>query len=224
MALDLAFLEDKPTPVWIGDPATGKSVNFYPVDLETLHTIKGMARPISNALSVLFSKEDSDTGRQWNEFADSQAGQASTKTIIEPIAPELAKFRSNQRAEAISQLMDCLTDNNTHDILVGIVLASMKEEFPLRPKRGTPPFNEIKSKISVPRLLELFKGVMAANGDFFRPLVEKVTDAMRREASPPSPLQQSQASQNQPQGASEIKLVRDPMEAQVRASQETAGS
>jgi len=195
MARSLAFLKSKPTPVTVN----GEIINFYPLSLNAVHLLKGFVGPVSGAISTLFAKTDTDTGRQFDEFASKEEGMASSKTKIEPVSVDMARFRSQQREAAIKTLMDTLTDPGRHRELMLIITDSMRDEFPVKPNDNQ--LADFMLNTDVPSAIELFKGVLKANGGLFDPLVSRVTEAMKDQTSPPSPLLQFPDSQSRAETA-----------------------
>lgn len=201
MSSDLAFLKSKPTAVEIN----GQLMNFYPLSLGALHRLKGLAKPISSALSALFAKTDTDVGRNYEDFVNKDAEMASTKTRTEPISVDLARLRSDQRERALAQLLDCLTDPVVHRDILLIITDSARDSFPA--VMSDVMIKDVMTKMDVATMVAMFQGVVKANGSAFGPLVGKVSEALKNSISAPSPLQQSPDSQSSSRSQSDAEAV-----------------
>lgn len=162
------------------DLAEGKPpVRFYAVSPGLLLQLRGMARPITQALAVLFADKDRDGGRVLRSFRDPKTGEEGTETVLEAVSVQMATFRSQEREQAIDRLIDAVADDNTRIALARLIMDSMRDEW------ERPVANEaVKAFADNPALTlqawgAMLKGVAKANAGILGPLggklVEKAT-------------------------------------------------
>jgi len=201
MTTSFAFLTNPPVDVEIN----GETFQFYPLSLGSNHKLKNLAKPLASAISMLMADTTKDTGRRWEEFANKEdaaeggATLASSKTHIEAITPELAKYRTDQKEKAVEKILDCLTDPALSETVAYIIMDSMRGVFPVALNGHA--FTDFKNKLTIQNTIALLKGVVQANASAFDPFLEPLKAAMQKsfQTSSAAPFQdyntQSQASE-----------------------------
>lgn len=204
MARNLAFLKSPPTEVTVN----GELLKFYPLSLNAVHKLKSIGKPVAKALSMVFVDTKADVGKNIKEVTNPVDRITMTETTIDPISPDLAKLREAQRSQGIEEIMSALTDPATMRDVVHVIMDSLRDDFPTRSETEVADFI---SKTDVPTVVELLQGVVKANAGVFSPLVERLTEQMRKTILPqsePQPSETIPASESLPR--SETKDTSEP--------------
>lgn len=163
----------------------GTKIRFYPVTVGTVLRIKGLAGPVSQALSVLFQPRGKDAGTSFKTYGDAirdengkpiriegEKGADSylmnTETVSEAVPADIARMRSDERASAIGIICEAILSENNSKDLVGIILNSMKRDIPTK---------EFLDTVPVDAMPGIVQGVIEANKGVFGPLA-KALDPM----------------------------------------------
>ena len=192
--MDLSFLNDK--AVSIKHKVRGHDFNFYPATVRGAYLVKGLGRPIMQALSTLFGGVGQETGH--NERAVTKpTGEIATSSEDTAIDPALAKLRIEARERSIGSLFDTLLDEKNGPVMAEIIADSLQDDWQRDERTGKFDQKEIAAfwgKLDVPTAVEFLVGVCKANKPVFDPLVEglRVPSALARGSSP-SPSSDAQA-------------------------------
>jgi len=151
---------------YVEHKVNGCDLKFYPVRVEVMFKLRRIGKPLAKALSTLFSSGDNDHGVTQRTHAD-----GSTEVISEPPATSLAKFRSEQRADSLAEAVDALLDPKNGEVVGELIMDSLQDEFP-RGNKGNPSAGGFMGEVSGAVLVDLLKGVAAANKEVLGPLAE----------------------------------------------------
>lgn len=178
----LTFLAPEATPVEIG----GQMINFYPISGRLLFKLKTVARPLANALAVLFSNKTSEQGSTQRNFTipgrvenglaipEERGGEV----MINPVSVDLYEARQKQREIAINNLVDAFSKPENQLLLVELIFDSCRDIFPRRPESAQ--LDEFLGDIDTAALASMLKGVAKANAKVFGPLGGRVSAALAR--------------------------------------------
>lgn len=170
-------MEDwKKNPAFIGGTnfeervINGKTMKFHPISSGLMFRLRRLAVPIAKALTTLFQKTGTDlTVIERSHSGDEGDGR---EVIQEALSPSLAKLRTQQRADAMAELIEALSAEQNQLLLGQIITDSLREEFPR--SMPTKDVQEFISSLEVPTLVALLKGVAAANSEVLGPLEGQV--------------------------------------------------
>lgn len=130
------------TPTYTVSEVAGHEVNFYPLSPGMLFKLRSIARPLSQAISVLFSDKSNDQARTQKDtvsaaatytdedgnVVDDPGGRIST-TTIEAVSTDMLIARSNMRERAIDSLLDAFMKPESMRVIAGIIWDSCREAF-----------------------------------------------------------------------------------------------
>lgn len=173
-----SFLTKQPIEREIG----GESVKFWPVSVRTAFTLRNTVASVSRALAVLFAENSNDVGSQTaKDYSGGKDGSLKDNTTVLAIEPELARQRHEQRQQAISELVDAFTSQESGQVLVRLVVDSCREAWPQFTKKvpQKDELDQIALQLDAVTMMELLKGFVAANGSLFDPLKGKLADVKR---------------------------------------------
>jgi hypothetical protein len=180
---NLAFLKSPGTVSQVN----GVDVTFYMVSPAAVFEIRGLSTPLASAIATLFSNTKDDTGRVIKRFESTRQQERTEVTELNAIGVDMAVFRSKQKEEAISKLIDALTSQDHYRTVIKIVMDCMRDDFdrPLKESDVT----EFGKSVDLGTLVQLLKGVVKANMEVFGPLEARVTELMKSQmtSQPPSP-------------------------------------
>jgi len=154
----------------------GHTIRFYPISVQKVFQLKKLAGPIGKAIASFTASTDSDVSSETQRFPGEDGGEVMK---ISSIDPELAKHRSAERQQAVTNLVDALLDKENAAIIGSIAIDSMREIFPRGDKSNPSPGEFLDSAAGdIPNLVKILGGVMEANKGAFGPLGGRVEEAM----------------------------------------------
>ncbi len=167
MTPKFSFLAPRFEKAKVGD----KELKFFAVSTRTLFKLKTLAGPIAQSLVTIMSGKSQDVKRSSRDFHDPTTGDMGSETTIDPISVNIIKIRDNQRAEAITQLVNAIADDENRYIIGELICDSLREEFTDRPVKEDVIREFMDDEdMSLPALVEIMGGVIAANKGAFGPL------------------------------------------------------
>ena len=175
---NLSFL----CPTAIDHEVHGKTIRFYPISGRMLFKLRGIARPLAHAISVLFADKSNDTSRQMHDFAfkdeDGSEGERGSQTIISAITPELLRERTQQKEMAIDKLVDAVMNESNSLLIAEMIFDSCRDVFPRKPSTADLEIflQECSDFVS---LTSFLVGVGKANVQVFGPAAGKVSRAFK---------------------------------------------
>lgn len=155
------------SPRFIERDVNGKTIRFYAISPFTLGKVRKPLSKLVRAISVVMSGGKEDRGHVVEDFGEGEsfAGRRFTQN---PINPDLAKIRTEQRAEALEEAVSTLLDDQHRIAVAELIAGSMRDDFERRPKAQD--LEDFMEQVDLPTLVELVTGVFASNtkvfGDF----------------------------------------------------------
>lgn len=137
----------------------GQSFKFYQCSLRAGARMAGVISKIAGHVSVLLVGDKQDCGQTIEDFTDD--GVTVNKTTIDPINPDLAKLRVEQRAGALSGAISELVSKNNRQAMAELLMDSLRDEFPR--KGRTSEDSDMFDDMDIPFYVEFIKGLFAAN-------------------------------------------------------------
>lgn len=167
-----SFVQSSPTRHRVGE----KEELFVPVSVRTALTLRNVAGALGKSLSILFTPREADCDIVTNQVVPEGAVRLDQESkplmhftrTISAIAPELAKFRDESRANSIKEALEALLDDANAVSLARIVIECMRERFPRKESRPTP--EQFLEETSLPEFIQMLAGVMKANTGVMGPL------------------------------------------------------
>lgn len=175
------------SPKYVESSVNEKNLRFYPMSVGMLAKLRVVAQPLVKALTKLFNQEAADRTRIERAVTSDQViktfneknepievtGQ-DTEVIIEAVDPKLAKLRSEEKDRAMNDLVSSLLDENNLHVLADLVMDSLRDVF----GQDKPPALEFVQQTPLPLMVEMLKGVVAANAGVVGPVGGKIKAAI----------------------------------------------
>lgn len=160
-------------PSFVEHEVGGRVCKFYPISVRVLFQMRGLAKPIAQAVSTLLTSRGDDIGRESVEVQAPDGGR-QLRTTIQPIQEGLAKTRFDQRNATLTSLIDQLMSDGAADMIATLIMDSMRDDFP----RSTSTQDRAKFVAEIPAeaAAEMLTGVAKANKKLFDPLRVRVAE------------------------------------------------
>lgn len=152
----------------------GATMRFHPISAGLMFRLRRLAVPIAKALSTLFQATSFDV-TVVDRTTKGPDGEGR-EVIQEAIDPRLAKVRTDQRADAMAELIEALSAEQNRLLVGQIITDSLREVFPRGMKSSD--VEEFMVGLEAPTLLKLLRGVAAANSEVLGPLEDRVRSQM----------------------------------------------
>lgn len=175
-------------PRFVDHEVDGQSLRFYQITGFKLIAIKDTVRVLIDSLMQLQrspredagSKETRDMERTELDTEQKMKFMPKTLTVSEKsaVGTDLAAYHDSQRRQALKVLVDQVMDQRTYKDLVGLIVSSLRDEFPTAPTKQE--LDAIVESMPLPTLIALMGGVLKANTGVFGPLEGLVLKAMDR--------------------------------------------
>jgi hypothetical protein len=162
-------------PSFVEHPVGAEAYKFYPVSLRVLFQLRGLAKPIAQAISTLLTSRSDDIGRESVEVKAPDGG-TQLRTTIQPIQDSLAKTRFDQRASTLNALIDQLMSEGAANMIATLIMDSMRDLFPNRTPSAAD-CAKFVAEVPAERTMEMLAGVAKANKKLFDPLKVRVVEA-----------------------------------------------
>lgn len=169
------------TPSTISEDINGKVFNFYSISFGCSMKMKNLAKPIVQAIAVLMADNPSDAGVIKREDITGDE-QLTRSTGYQPISPEIAALRSQEKAVAVDGIVDALFDPLNKMVLCELIVDSLREEFPTRIKGlvQTSDVVTFSETVDLTVFVKLLKNVARANVESFGPLAQKLSQLAQK--------------------------------------------
>ena len=174
-------MEDwKKNPAFIGGTnfeereVNGEMLRFHPISAGLMFRLRRLAVPIARALSTLSQKHTTDTTVVNRQFEDDGDGGRGAEVINEALSPQLAKLRTQQRADAMQELVEAVTDESNKLLVGQVIIDSLRDSVPRDAAKKTAEIQEFMDSLDLTTLVSLLKGVASANSEVLGPLEDQV--------------------------------------------------
>jgi len=148
---------------------------FYPTRVSRLFQLRETIKAVTEACSVLFSKNTDDYG-QTVEKVSSEQGVIERQST-EATTVELAKLRAAQKRAAMAEAVEALLGDQTKLQLGKLLADSLRDEFSSDVKDTE--IIEFLDSLDLAQLVEMLMGFAEANAKVFGPVGEKVRAALQ---------------------------------------------
>lgn len=170
------------SPISVDREIHGQKVTFYTCSVRTCAKLSGLLSTLAGHFTTLMgANSERDQGKTEEDY-QTEAGEIISKTITQPINPDLATLRANQKERAVSGAISALFAESNRAALGELLMDSMKDEF----KRGqNPPTEECLAFVDlldIPTFIEFLKGLFEANAKVFGDLGKGLGRAVQDKA------------------------------------------
>jgi hypothetical protein len=186
-ALKLPWAE----PRFIDHEVDGKELRFYQITGFKLFGIKALVRVLIDTIAQLQRNPREDAGSQETRDVERtelvQVGEETKMSYMpkslttvkkDAISTDLATYHDSQRRQSLRVLIDEIMDPRSYKEVVGLMVTSLRDEFPTKP---TPKeMDEIVESIPIGTFMQLLGGLAKANTGVFGPLEDLVLRVMNR--------------------------------------------
>jgi hypothetical protein len=117
------------TPRGVAHDVCGRSLMFYPVSVDMLTELRHLAEPLAEAILVLLTRTQSDTGQQVEDVEDKKENVRTRRTTLEGLTVDLAKHRDGQRKAAMLALTNALFDDKARELVGRLIVDSLRDDF-----------------------------------------------------------------------------------------------
>lgn len=159
--LNLPFM----TPRFEEHEVAGAPTKFYGITPGTLGALRGIAKPFFKAISVLFSSAEKDGGAEQSYSKKGEDISQNTKST--PATPETLKLRTEQRSQAVEQVIESLMGEASMYSLAMVICDALR-----MPALSEADRKKFLDTLPMESLIELLKGIASVNKKAFAPLLE----------------------------------------------------
>lgn len=173
------------SPLSVDREIHGQTVTFYTCSVRTCARLSGLLSQLAGHFTTLLggsSARDQGTIEEVYAPPEGEHGEILTKSIVQPINPDLAALRSKQRQQALQGAIQSLFDKKNRAAIGELLIDSMKDEFPRGKRRPTEECQEFVDEMDVPTLIEFLKGLAEANAKVFGDLGKGLGRAVQDKA------------------------------------------
>jgi hypothetical protein len=175
-------------PRYIDHVVDGNTLRFYQITGFKTLGLKDLIRVIIDNLAQLQRSPREDAGSE--EIRDTERielrddgkmlfmPKSLTTSKKSAVSTDLATYHDGQRKIAIKLLLDQIMDPRTYKEIVGLIVASLRDEFPTKPTAKE--MEEIVESIPLGTFVELIGGVLKANTKVFGPFEAVVLKFMEK--------------------------------------------
>lgn len=159
----------------------GETYRFYSVGVRTAAKLSSTIANLAGHIAVLMGGGQKDQGSTIEDYT-APGGEAVSKTHSDPINPDLAKLRADQRRSSVTQALTQLMDQKTRQVLGELLMDSMRDDFPRGQARNAEEAREFVDQMDLPVLVQFLAGLIEANKNFFGDLGNQLVAAFKRKA------------------------------------------
>ena len=162
------------SPEFIEHDVQGQLLKFYPISARSAFRIRSLAQPLVQALTVLFTRHDTDTAQQSKLNKEGVAQDVR----IEAISADLAAARTKEREKAVGGAINALL-NPDNSAVVGMLLAdSLRDDMPR--DLGVADAKRFVDEMPLPALKDMLVGLGKANKKVFGPLADRAESLVKK--------------------------------------------
>lgn len=165
----------------------GQMLTFRPLSFAICLEMKEFLEPLASALAILMAPPNRDiktVKQDTHGFTrdDNRLASAESFVAFEPLSLEMARYRDEQRTQAIRQLGEALTKKSTQITVSRIILNSLRGSIEGVDGRNPSPDDcaEFLQDVDLDSLGQLLEGVLQANKRLFGPLGGQAKDMLSR--------------------------------------------
>lgn len=157
-------------PKFIDKEIGGATWRFYPVSVSRLFQLRETIKAVSEACSVLFSKNTDDYEQSVEKITSDQGVIERQSTGA--MSPELAKLRASQKRAAVAEAIEALMSDQNKLALGRLLADSLRDD--IARDADDAEITEFMDSLDLAQLIEMFLAFGEANAKVFGPLGEKM--------------------------------------------------
>ena len=151
----------------------GQELTFYPISVGMAFNLESVADILFECMTTFFSANANDQGREEIDQVDTKEGITVNTTRITPSDPEIAKYRDEQRQDAVQKFARLVVSSNARTTFGQIIMDSLRDIFDKEQVNDGRTVDEFMSEIpDLPSFMELIEGVIKANREAFDPFMK----------------------------------------------------
>lgn len=200
------FIKPQSTPYMIDED----ELQFYPVSVTCMFTLKEIASPIARALASIFQSEENDVGITDETVSENNQSDFINRKIVQPVSMDLARFRLDQKQRAMQDAIETLFSPANAIIVARIIMDSLRDDFDRTKTEAEKDLEaqDLLDTIDGAIFQQLLTGLYVGNKKVFGPLASMVAQskeliqARLRGLSPVSSdevIEEEDESQSQPE-------------------------
>lgn len=167
------------SPLYEEVDISGSLFRFYPCSVGAAARMAEAISEMASHFSVLLGPKERDYGHQVEDFEDKKAGQVVSKTVVDPIRPEMAQLRSAERSRAVQGAINTLMGPKHRLALAELLADSLRDDFPRDKPRSADELQKWVEGMDVSILMQFVIGLSKANAKVFGDLGNLVGQAVR---------------------------------------------
>jgi len=155
----------------------GTAQRFYVLSPSALRRLKDSFGPLASAFTTLLAPNKTDVASSQRTL---KKDDEQIETFeVEAAALEVLRMRDAQRAEAITSIIDTLTNEASQRELMRLIVASMRDVFSEEDRRSPSQnfLDEMLEDMSLDTLVECLIGISSANKKLVDPFLKKLPRA-----------------------------------------------
>jgi len=171
---DQATINERPflSPDYVEAKVNGRSLRFYSISIRGAFKIRVLGKSLAATIATLFGGIGREATLTRRDFKNDLTGEVGSEVVAAAIDPKLAEIKLKARQQAIETLIDSLLDEKNADVIGGLLMDSLRDEFtrPIQP-------DDVKAFIAgldTKTLMEMLAGLSEANKDQFGPLASRL--------------------------------------------------
>lgn len=121
------------SPLSVDREIQGVKVTFYTCSVGACARLSGLLAEMAGHFTTLLgSSSNRDQGSTEEVYAppEGEKGEIMTKTVIQPINPDLATLRANQRERSVQGAIKTLFSDKNRAAIGELLMDSLKDDFP----------------------------------------------------------------------------------------------
>jgi len=173
------------SPLSVDREIQGVKVTFYTCSVGTCARLSGLLAEMAGHFTALLGSSSSrDQGSTEEVYAppEGEKGEIFTKTIVQPINPDLAILRAKQREKSVQGAVTSLFSDKNRAAIGELFMDSLKDDFPRGKKRPVDECLAFVDEMDLPIFIEFFRGLAEANAKVFGDLGKELGRAVQDKA------------------------------------------
>ena len=173
------------SPLSVDREIHGMQVTFYTCSVRTCARLSSLLSQLAGHFTTLLGSSSArDQGSTEEVYAppEGEKGEIMTKTVVQPINPDLAALRTKQRENAVKGAIAALFDEKNRAAIGELLMDSMKDDFPRGKKRPADECQEFIDSMDVATLPLFLSGLAEANAKVFGDLGKGLGRAVQDKA------------------------------------------
>ena len=170
------------SPLSVDREIHGKTATFYTCSVRTCARLQNLLSKMAGYLSTLMGADSKRDQGKVEEDYQTESGEVIQKTRVEPINPDLARLRTQQKQAAVEGAVQELLSDSNRTAIGELLMDSLKDNFPRGKKRPAEECLEFVDSMDLPTLILFLQGLAMANAKVFGDLGKGLGRAVQTQA------------------------------------------